>query len=125
VHTVEEIKALAHRFEQISLYGAFADGDGGGAPHMLAIAVAYTYDGVLHTQYLASSDEGREVGALDAVIAELLERPPAGTRWLSFGASTYDEGRLLNVGLAAQKEMFGARPTILMTLELDLQGKVR
>jgi hypothetical protein len=65
------------------------------------------------------------VGALDAVIAELLERPPAGTRWLSFGASTYDEGRLLNVGLAAQKEMFGARPTILMTLELDLQGKVR
>ena len=59
------------------------------------------------------------------MIATLLEQPPAGTRWLSFGASTYDQGRQLNTGLAAQKEMFGARPTLLTTLELDLQEKLQ
>jgi hypothetical protein len=51
----------------------------------------------------------------------LLEHPPVDARWLSFGASTHEQGRLLNAGLSAYKEMFGARPTLLMTLELDLR----
>ena len=122
-HALHEIVALAQRFERIALHAAFP-GDAAAAPP-LSVAVAYAYDGVLHTQYLAASEAGREIGALDAVIATLLEQPPAGTRWLSFGASTYDQGRQLNTGLAAQKEMFGARPTLLTTLELDLQEKLQ
>jgi hypothetical protein len=116
-HALHEIVTLAQRFERISLHAAFP-GDATNAPP-LAVAVTYAYDGVLHTQYLAASEAGREIGALDAVIEMLLEHPPAGTRWLSFGVSTYDQGRQLNAGLAAQKEMFGARPTLLTTLELD------
>ena len=116
-HALHEIVALAKRFERIALHAAF-QGDAANAPP-LAVAVTYAYDGVLHTQYLAASEAGCEIGALDAVIEMLLEHPPAGTRWLSFGASTYDQGRQLNAGLAAQKEMFGARPTLLTTLELD------
>ncbi|MBX3637390.1 MAG: GNAT family N-acetyltransferase [Rubrivivax sp.] len=123
VHRLDEIQALARRFDAIRLHGAYAGSDGGA--RLLAAVVTYAYDGVLHTQYLACSDEGREVGALDAVIASLLDDAPAGTRWLSFGASTHEEGRQLNAGLAAQKEMFGARPTILMTLELDLKETAR
>lgn len=123
-HSVHEIRALAQRFDRISLHGAFVASESG-SPRMLAIAVTYAYDGVLHTQYLAACDEGREVGALDAVISDLLDRSPAEMRWLSFGASTYDEGRRLNAGLAAQKEMFGGRPTLLSTLELDLQENAR
>lgn len=122
-HTLAEIDALARRFGQIALHGAFVDAPA--APRLLAAVVTYAYDGVLHTQYMATSEEGREVGALDAVIASLLEQPPPATRWLSFGASTYDQGRRLNAGLAAQKEMFGARPTLLLTLELDLQEPPR
>lgn len=122
-HSLPEIQALARCFDRIALHAAFADASA--APRPLAVVVTYAYDGVLHTQYMAASDEGREVGALDAVIASLLDDAPAGTRWLSFGASTHDEGRQLNAGLAAQKEMFGARPTILTTLELDLQETPR
>ena len=114
-HHLDEITRLAARFPQIRCYGAHAtDGE------LLAGAVVYRYDGVLHTQYMASSSAGREVGALDAVIAHLLDHASEGCRWLNFGVSTVDQGRQLNAGLAAQKEMFGGRSTLLQTLELDL-----
>lgn len=117
-HTLDEITRLARRFPQIRLVGAHADGMDGGA--LLAGAVVYRYDGVLHTQYLACSDAGREVGALDTVIAHLIDDAHDDCRWLSFGVSTTDHGRELNAGLVAQKEMFGGRSTVLQTLELDL-----
>jgi hypothetical protein len=113
-HTLSEITLLAQRFAQIRFFGAYADED------LLAGAVVYRYDGVLHTQYLAASVAGREAGALDAVIAHLIEEASDGCRWLSFGISTTDQGRELNAGLAAQKEMFGGRGTVLQTLELEL-----
>ncbi|MBY0468707.1 MAG: GNAT family N-acetyltransferase [Burkholderiaceae bacterium] len=113
-HTLCEITLLAKRFAQIQLFGAYA-GD-----TLLAGALVYRYDGVLHTQYLASSSAGREDGALDAVIAHLIDEASDGCRWLSFGISTTDQGRELNAGLAAQKEMFGGRSTVLQTLELEL-----
>ena len=122
-HALHEIVGLAQRSERIELHAAFLGDVANAQP--LAAVVTYAYDGVLHTQYLAASEAGREIGALDAVIATLLEQPPAGTRWLSFGASTHDQGRQLNAGLAAQKEMFGARPTLLTTLELNLQENLR
>ena len=118
-HALHEIVALAQRFERIALHAAFPGAATDAPP--LAVAVTYAFDGVLHTQYLAASEAGRQIGALDAVIETLLEQPPAGMRWLSFGASTYDQGRQLNAGLAGQKEMFGARPTLLTTLEFDPQ----
>ncbi len=113
-HTLAEITLLALRFSQIRCFGAYA------GEALLAGAVVYRYDGVLHTQYLASSAAGREVGALDAVIAHLIDDAADGCRWLSFGVSTTDMGRELNAGLVAQKEMFGGRSTVLQTLALEL-----
>jgi hypothetical protein len=113
-HSLDEITLLAKRFTQIRLFGAYADDT------LLAGAVVYRYDGVLHTQYLAASSDGRDAGALDAVIAYLIEQVSDGCRWLSFGISTTDQGRELNAGLVAQKEMFGGRSTVLQTLELEL-----
>lgn len=113
-HTLDEITLLASRFTQIRFFGAYADDT------LLAGAVVYRYDGVLHTQYLAASFAGRESGALDAVIAHLIDEASDGCRWLSFGISTTDQGRELNTGLVAQKEMFGGRSTVLQTLELEL-----
>jgi hypothetical protein len=119
-HSLTEIRTLARRFtDRIALYCAHR-GEGLHSPP-LAVAVTYAYDGVLHTQYLAASEEGRELGVLDAIIMTLMDDPPLDARWLSFGASTHEQGRLLNAGLSTYKEMFGARPTLLMTLELDLQ----
>lgn len=117
-HTLFEMQLLAERCETISLWTAHraADGDS-----LLAGAVIYDYGPVLHTQYLASSPEGRDTGALDAVLAHVVNAAAGGKRWLNFGASTEDEGRTLNIGLLAFKEMFGGRSTVLRTLELDLQ----
>jgi Acetyltransferase (GNAT) domain len=116
-HSLDEIRGLAARFTQIRFYGAYAEG---GEGELLAGAVLYDYDRVAHTQYLAASAAGREVGALDAVIAHLLDEASEQRRWFSFGVSSHEQGRLLNTGLLAQKEMFGGRSTVLQTLVLDL-----
>jgi hypothetical protein len=113
-HRLAEMQQLIARFERIVCCTAHADGV------LLAGALLYRYDGVLHTQYLAVSDAGRACGALDAVIEHAIERHGRGCRWLNFGVSTTDEGRMLNRGLAAQKEMFGGRSTVVQTLELSL-----
>ncbi len=118
-HTLAEMRLLAQRFpERIGLCAAWRGST------LLAGAVLYRYDGVLHTQYLATSDDGRDCGALDRVIEHVIEhvieRHGADCRWLNFGVSTTEQGRALNAGLVAQKEMFGGRSTVLQTLELDL-----
>jgi hypothetical protein len=121
-HSAAEMALLAERFSQIELFGAYAERD----PHtLLAGAVTYRHAGVLHTQYLANSPAGREIGALDAVIFHLLEHETHGHRWLNFGTSTLNGGHRLNAGLAAQKEMFGGRSTVMHGLELDLRKDVQ
>lgn len=117
-HQAAEMALLARRFSRIELHAAYTSA----APNIpLAGVVTYRYDDVLHTQYMANSSAGRELGALDAVIAHLIEHETQGLRWLSFGVSSVDGGRQLNAGLAAQKEMFGGRSTVAQWLELDLQ----
>lgn len=64
---------------------------------------------VVHAQYIANSEEGREIGALDLVMDHLVNVFSAGHRYFDFGISTENSGRLLNGGLISQKEMFGGR----------------
>ncbi len=113
-HRLDEMQLLAGRFSQIALHVARR------GTELLAGVLSYDYGGVLHTQYMAASPEGRETGALDAVIAQLIDTASGQQRWFSFGASSVDGGRQLNAGLAAQKEMFGGRSTVLQTLRLEL-----
>ena len=117
-HSVGEIQLLAGRFEQIQLVAAVVPNAAG--EEILAGAVTYQFDRVLHVQYLANSDRGRAVCALDAVIANLIEQAAAHNQWFSLGVSTEQEGRVLNEGLSWQKESFGARPTTLTTWSLAL-----
>lgn len=105
VHSLAELELLSSRFPaQIVLRSVERDGD------TLAGVLVYRYLTAWHTQYMAASDEGRAVGALDLAIAHVIdEATAAGASWLSFGASTTDQGRNLNTGLLWQKESFGAR----------------
>ncbi len=103
-HSVAEMQLLSSRFpEQILLYGAFQ------GEAMLAGCVIYDNKPVFHTQYMASTPEGKAIGALDFLLDHLLTGPYAGHRFLSFGVSTIDQGRTLNYGLIESKEAFGAR----------------
>lgn len=102
LHTVVELKYLMGLFpQQIQLYEATLD------EQLLAAALIFDVGTTVHTQYLANSDAGKEVGALDALLATLMQQTFSDKRYFSFGVSTEAEGMVLNEGLIAQKEGFG------------------
>jgi hypothetical protein len=117
VHTLAEMQLLQSRFpENITLHIAADDQ----APH--AGAVLYHAGPVVHAQYIAASDRGRETGALDLLFATLIERFHGQVRYFDFGSSNEDEGRYLNRGLADFKEGFGARTVCHDFYRLPIAG---
>ena len=113
VHTLEEITYLASRFpENVVLLVCTAGDD------ILAGTVLYLSRNVCHVQYNAVSDEGRKIGALDTVLAEVIERFSPLRRWIDFGISTEQGGRYLNRGLLEYKEGFGGRAVAYDSYEL-------
>lgn len=107
VHTLEEITRLqtAHP-DNIRLFTALADGK------VLAGTLLYLTRNVVHAQYIAASELGRETGALDWLFACLIDHykgEAIARPWFDFGISTASGGQVLNEGLAFQKEGFGAR----------------
>ena len=115
VHTADELMLLHSRFpDNINLYGALKDG------RLIAGIVVYEYDRVVHTQYMASNDEARTIGALDLIIAGLIEKYRDNKLWLDFGISTEHDLIYLNEGLVSQKEGFGGRTNIYAIWKLDL-----
>lgn len=104
VHSVAELELLMGRFpENIKLYVARLDDE------LLAGSVVFDCGKVVHTQYLAASPKGKQMGALDLVINHLIAEVYADREYLDFGISTEQGGMVLNEGLAFQKEMFGGR----------------
>lgn len=120
VHSLQEMKALAARLRYIEAIGARVDSKRG---DVVAGAVLYQYRGLLHAQYLASTEEGYRISAMNAVIEHAIRlAKDRGNRWFSLGASTEQGGRVLNDGLLAYKEQFGARSTLLHTYEVDTES---
>ena len=115
VHRIDEIELLRARFpESIRLFGTYDD------DRMVAGVVLYVSRHVCHAQYIASSEEGREGGALDLLFDDLIGRFSAVTRYFDFGTSTERNGTFLNSGLAEFKEGFGARTIVHDHYEVDL-----
>lgn len=105
-HSCAELRLLFERFpEEITLHVA-EQGD-----HLLAGAIVYDFGHIAHTQYLANSDAGRRVGALDLLLAELIVKYGQ-RRFFSFGISTEQHGLHLNTGLVSQKEAYGGRTIV-------------
>ncbi len=119
VHTVAELELLAARFPgNIALHQAYLPSQEG--EQLLAAVLVFDCGPTVHTQYMASSARGREVGALDAIIHHLQTDVYATRKALSFGISTESEGRVLNRGLISQKEMFGGRAMAHMFYDLRI-----
>ena len=115
VHTGDEMCLLHNRFpENIHLYAAMKDG------MMIAGTIIFEYDNCIHTQYMAANEEAREIGALDLTISTVIEKYKTQKRWLDFGISTEERGRVLNEGLISQKEGFGGRTNVYQTYLLLL-----
>lgn len=117
VHTLHEIRLLASRFRHsIQLYVA-KDHNG----KVVAGTWVFITDRVVHTQYLAASSTGCDLGALDYLLCRMIERfKSSEARYLDFGISTENSGQELNIGLNRQKEGFGGRSVIYNSFEINL-----
>ncbi|MBJ6108297.1 GNAT family N-acetyltransferase [Hymenobacter sp. BT523] len=111
-HSEAEIRLLQQQFpDNIQLYVArYAEAVVGGV--LLFLDAAH---GFVHTQYISANEQGKQVGAVDAIIAQVLTDVQGVFPRFSFGISTA-EGEL-NAGLLAQKEGFGATVELIDTYE--------
>ncbi len=116
VHSVTELEYLSAQFpDQIQLKTIAKDND------LLAGTVLFKFHNTVHTQYLAASEEGKIVGALDVLLEACIEESKQqGYKYFSLGSSTEEQGKKLNEGLIAQKETFGARGLSIDFYTIDL-----
>lgn len=107
VHSLQEISLLRARFPaSIRLFEATSDGS------VVAGCVIFETHRVAHVQYISASERGKALHALDAVFDHLLTERYAHKPFFDFGISNEEAGRVLNAGLVAQKEGFGARTMV-------------
>lgn len=118
VHNASELALLKGYFnEQIKLFLATKDDE------ILAAALLFIYPKLVHTQYLANSEKGRQIGALDLLIASLIDKFKDNKIYFDFGISSEKNGLFLNEGLIAQKESFGGRTLCFEGWELMVWKK--
>ena len=116
VHTIYEIMRLHNLFpNNIKLFVAKKNNK------ILAGAVIFENEIIVHTQYLANSDEGRKLGALDLIIDRLINEIYKNKKYFDFGISNENNGKYLNIGLIKQKEGFGARAVVHDFYELEIE----
>ena len=115
VHTVEEMELLHSRFpKNILQYNAY-QGD-----QIVAGMTFYLTSQVLHGQYCSSTPLGKQLGAVDAIHEKVMFDDFPNITYMDFGRSTEGDGSVLNEGLVAQKEGFGARTICYDTYEWQL-----
>lgn len=115
VHGLEEIENLANLFpKNVKLFLAKKD------DVVISGALIYENINIVHTQYLANSEIGREMGALDLLIDYLIKEVYKNKKYFDFGISNEDAGKYLNIGLISQKEGFGARAVVQDFYELEI-----
>jgi Acetyltransferase (GNAT) domain len=114
VHSALELEMLARRFpENIRLIAATLDSV------LIAACVVFESDRVVHAQYLATNELGRETGAMDLLLTQLIQVTNSKAKWFDFGISTTDNGMCLNGALAHYKEGFGAKSVVYDWYRID------
>jgi hypothetical protein len=88
---------------------------------VIAGVVLFVSPRVTRTQYIASSEVGYTLCALDAIMEYCIKQAAErGARYFDFGASNEDEGRRLNEGLYQFKSEFGGGGVAYEAYELNL-----
>ena len=104
VHSVEEITLLASRFpDNIKQFSAYCGED------IVAGTTIYETPSVAHAQYIAVTDQGQKIGALDYLFRWLIDECYRSKQYIDLGICNEREGRSLNQGLQDWKEGFGGR----------------
>lgn len=115
VHSLTEITHLHGLFpENIKLYCAYD-----AAGQLLAGTVIYLCEQCAHCQYIATTEAGRQQGALAIIYDHIINNCCEGMRYFDFGSSNEDHGRYLNEGLLAQKNGMGGRGIAYLMYRLE------
>ena len=115
VHTTQEMKLLKSRFpENIKLFASYS------GERMLAGLLIYESVNVAHVQYAANCKQGMNLGAQDLIEDYLINTYYKDKPYYDFGISTENFGQVLNEGLIARKESFGANSVMYDQYELTL-----
>lgn len=116
VHSLDEIALLHNWFpDEIEFVAALCD------QQVEAGVVLFHMPTVSHAQYIASSEKGYDVNALDMVFEHCIsEAAGRRVRYFDFGISNEDEGQVLNYGLYAFKSEFGAGGVAHEFYEIEL-----
>ena len=115
-HSREELVDLKNRFpNEIILHAAFHE------DQMLAGILCFETANCVRFQYIASTHQGKEKGALDLLFATLIRETYSNLNFIDFGTSTNNQGASLALGISQQKEGFGARTSVqpIYTLALN------
>lgn len=119
MHSMEEVQLLMSRFPQhIKLFLVRREKE------VMSGCLVYVTRHVAHIRYIAASDEGRELGALDLLFRHMLNERFKQIDYVDFGLSTQMGGQYLNEGMLFQKEGFGARAVCYDTYEIVLDSAV-
>lgn len=115
VHSLKEIVLLKRRFPQnIRLFGCFQDAS------LVGGVLVYESPTVARAQYIAASETGKRLAALDLLFEFLLREVFPGKPYFDFGTSESADGRGLNQGVIEFKESLGARTVVQDTYELQV-----
>jgi hypothetical protein len=117
VHSLDEINMLYERFPDDIMLVAAKIGD-----TVVGGTILFSAGPVLHSQYTATSEQGRATFAVDPVYDSAIELGvKRGSRYFDFGTSTVDEGKALNQDLYQFKVSFGAGGAVYDHYELELR----
>jgi len=108
VHTLAEIDLLAQRFpENIQCVCGVVNGT------VEAGTILFITPTTYHAQYIAASEIGYDIAALDAIFEKcILKAIENNAKWFDFGISTEEAGTRLNSGLFRYKSEFGSGTTV-------------
>ena len=103
VHNLEEINNLMLQFpDNIKLFSVKHNKE------MIAGTVIFETSNVAHAQYIATTEKGRQMGALDFLFDHLINHIHQNKAYFDFGISNENDNTI-NYGLLEWKEGFGAR----------------
>ena len=103
-HTQEEITYLHNKFpKNIRQFNVYKDNT------IVAGATIFETKTTAHVQYISANAQKQELGSLDFLFEELINKTFAHKSYFDFGISNENQGTKLNGGLSYWKECFGAR----------------
>jgi hypothetical protein len=115
VHSLAEIGLLQERFPRnIRLFGCYQEAS------LLGGVLVYESPTVARAQYIAASEAGKRLAALDLLFDFLLREVYRDKPYFDLGTSESADGRDLNQGVIEFKESLGARTVVQDIYELPV-----